>query len=293
MNDGKRLRYALEAAAVRLGLALFRALPLDWASALGGAVARCIGPLLPISREATARLRRAMPVLGAAEARRIIRRMWDNLGRVAGEYAHLDEFDLHPPGSRVELVGAEHIEALRDDGIGGIFFSGHYGNWEILSLAAGQKGVPLTLVYREANNPAVETLLQRIRARGTGRHVPKGSAGARDSVADLAKGGHLGMLVDQKLNDGIAIPFFGRDAMTAPALARLALRYDCPIVPARVERLGGARFRITVFPPLRLARSDDKDADVRAAMTRVNAMLEGWIRERPDHWFWLHRRWPD
>jgi KDO2-lipid IV(A) lauroyltransferase len=291
--DGKRWRYRIEAAAIWCGFVLLRALPLDVASALGGLIARGIGPLLPISRRAAQRLRRAMPEIGAAEAQRIIRGMWDNLGRVAGEYAHLDEFHLYAPGSRVEVVGSEHIDALRDDGVGGIFFSGHYGNWELLSLAAGQRGVPLTLVYREANNPAAELLLQKVRAAVPGEHLAKGSTGARAALAALIRGAHLGMLVDQKLNDGIAVPFFGRDAMTAPALARFALRFRCPVVPARVERLGGAHFRLTIFPPLRFADSGHKEADTLAAMTAVNALLEGWIRERPDHWFWLHRRWPE
>ncbi len=101
------------------------------------------------------------------------------------------------------------------------------------------------------------------------------------------------MLVDQKLNDGIAVPFFGRDAMTAPALAQLALRFRCPVVPARVERLGGARFRLTIYPPMGLPDSGDHDADVSETMRRVNAHFEDWIRARPEQWLWLHRRWPD
>jgi KDO2-lipid IV(A) lauroyltransferase len=109
----------------------------------------------------------------------------------------------------------------------------------------------------------------------------------------LRRGAHLTMLADQKMNDGIPVPFFGRPAMTAPALAALALRFDCDLLPARVERLSGARFRLTVFPPLPLPRSGDHHADVATLMTRVNQTLERWVRDRPEQWFWLHRRWPD
>ena len=101
------------------------------------------------------------------------------------------------------------------------------------------------------------------------------------------------MLTDQKMNDGIPVPFFGRPAMTAPALAVLALRFDCVVLPARVERLGGAHFRLTVFPALPLPRSGDSHADAATLMARVNAILETWIRERPEQWFWVHRRWSD
>jgi KDO2-lipid IV(A) lauroyltransferase len=96
-----------------------------------------------------------------------------------------------------------------------------------------------------------------------------------------------------KMNDGIAIPFFGRDAMTAPAIAQLALRFNCPIVPFRAERLGGAHFRLTVYPPLELPRTGNREADIRALMVQINTLLEQWVRARPEQWLWLHRRWPD
>jgi KDO2-lipid IV(A) lauroyltransferase len=123
--------------------------------------------------------------------------------------------------------------------------------------------------------------------------IPKGAVASRQAFATLRRGAHLGLLADQKLNDGIAVPFFGRDAMTAPALALLAMRFDCDVLPARVERLGGARFRLTVHPALPIPKTGDRDADVLTLMTEVNRTLESWIRERPDQWFWLHRRWPD
>ena len=118
-------------------------------------------------------------------------------------------------------------------------------------------------------------------------------AGARKAIAVLRAGRRLGMLVDQKANDGIAVPFFGRDAMTPPALAQFALRFGCTVTPVRMERLDGCRFRVTFYPALDLPASGDRHADLAEAMRRVNAMLEGWIRERPAQWLWLHRRWPD
>ena len=123
--------------------------------------------------------------------------------------------------------------------------------------------------------------------------MPKGAAAARRAFAALYRGGHLTMLADQKINEGIPVPFFGRPAMTAPALALLALRFGCDVLPVRVERLGGARFRLTVFAPLALARTGNQSADVAALTACVNATLESWIRDRPEQWLWLHRRWPD
>ena len=290
------LRFALrwlEALGVAAALGLFRLLPLDLASATGGWLCRHFGPLTPVSRYAERNLRRAFPEKTDAEIRRILVAMWEHLGRVFGEYPHLARFRLYEPGSRVEVLGAEHVDRLRDDGKTGIFFSAHLGNWELASLGATQRGVPLARIYRAPNNPLVDQLIRHARRSVKGELLPKGSDGARRALAIMRAGGHLGMLVDQKMNDGIAAPFFGRPAMTAPALAQLALKFDCPVIPAKVERLRGARFRLTIYPALKIERRGARDGDVLALMTQVNAIIEGWIRERPEQWLWLHRRWPD
>jgi len=271
---------------------VFGLLPLDWASAIGGALARAIGPRLGVSKRARLNLGRALPGLSKAEIAPIIAGMWDNLGRVAAEYPHLRRIRIFEPGGRVETQGFENMDQAVAAGRRMIIFSGHLANWEIGMLAAVQYGADVAQIYRAANNPLIDRMIIRFRSIG-GELIPKGTVAARRAIAVLRRNAHLTMLADQKMNDGIPVPFFGRPAMTASALAVLALRFDCDVLPARVERLGGARFRLTVFPPLPLPRSGDNHADVAALMTKVNQILEGWIRDRPEQWFWLHRRWPD
>ena len=287
------LIHPFEAAAALAVYSLFRILPLDLASALGGWLARIIGPWLPVSRRAVRNLSNAFPEKSPAEILTIVRAMWNNLGRVAAEYPHLSEIDVYDPKGRVETTGGEYVDLLREDGAAGIFFSGHIANWEIVSLGATQRGVPLDRVYRQANNRLVEWLYQRGRSAVEGALIPKGAAGARLLLKSLKEGKHLGMLVDQKMNDGIPVPFFGRDVMTAPALAELALRFDCPVVPARVRRIKGARFKLMIGPPLTLIRTGDHKADVAANMAQINALIEKWVRDTPEQWLWLHNRWPD
>jgi KDO2-lipid IV(A) lauroyltransferase len=288
-----RLTHALEGAVAIAGYSFFEFLPLDWASGLGGFLARKIGPRLGLNKRARKNLSRAMPELSPDAIERIIAGMWDNLGRLVAEYPHLGAFRVYDGDGRVEIVGAENIRAQAAGGKGAIFFSGHFGNWEVAPLAVTQAGLGAVEIYRPANNPLVDKLLNRARSVIGTELVPKGTVAARRAIAALQEGRHIAMLVDQKMNDGIAVPFFGRDAMTAPALARLALRYDCAVIPVRVERVEGARLRITVEAPLALPRSGDNETDTLALMTSVNGVIERWVRERPEHWFWLHRRWPD
>ncbi|MDA1089439.1 MAG: lipid A biosynthesis lauroyl acyltransferase [Proteobacteria bacterium] len=287
------LFHPIQAVAAVVAYSLLRILPIDIASALGGWFGRAIGPHLGVSSRAVKNLSAAFPEKSRAEITAIIRGMWDNLGRVVAEYPHLSEINVYAPDGRVETVGGENVDLMREDGEAGIFFSGHLGNWEIVSLGATQRGLPLDRVYREANNRLVEWLYQHGRAAVEGALIPKGAAGARLLLKSLKGGNHLGMLVDQKMNDGIPVAFFGRDVMTAPALAELALRYECPVVPARITRLKGARFRLTIFPPLDLVRSGDRQADVAANMAQVNAVIEQWVRDTPEQWLWLHNRWPE
>jgi len=270
----------------------FGLLPISWASAVGGALARLIGPRLGVSKRARLNLRRALPELTERDVAKTIEAMWDNLGRVAAEYPHLRKIRVFEPGGRVETHGFEHMDRAVATGRRMIIFSGHIANWEIGMLAAVQCGITVAQIYLAANNPLIDRMITRFRGGG-GELIPKGAVAARRAIAVLRSGAHLTMLADQKMNDGIAVPFFGRMAMTSSALAALALRFDCDVLPARVERLAGAYFRLTVFPALPLPRSGDQRADIAALMTRVNQTLESWIHERPGEWFWVHRRWPD
>jgi Kdo2-lipid IVA lauroyltransferase/acyltransferase len=286
------LAHRIEGWGAALCFGAFGLLPLDWASAMGGRLARAIGPRLGISKRARLNIARALPELSQAEVEDIVAGMWDNLGRVAAEYPHLRKIRVFDPDGLVETHGSENIDRAVAAGRRMIIFSGHIANWEIAMLAAVQYGAEVAQIYRAANNPVVDNMITRFRHIG-GELIPKGTVAARRALAVLRRGAHLTMLADQKMNDGIPVPFFGRPAMTSTALAVFALRFDCDVLPARLERLGGARFRLTVFPPLPLPRSGDRRADIAALMTRVNQVLEEWIRDRPAEWFWLHRRWPD
>jgi len=176
-----------------------------------------------------------------------------------------------------------------------ILFSGHIGNWEMLPIAAAAAGVPFHSMYRTIENREIDALLLDLRRRAMRYDVQmfaKGPNGAKQAMKHLMAGGRLGMLMDQKMNDGIEARFFGRPAMTASALAVLALRLRCPVIPGWVQRLGPARFRVTCEAPLALPDTGDRTADIAALTQAMNDTLERWIRQRPEGWLWLHRRWP-
>lgn len=287
------LIYPIQAIATFTAYYICRCMPIELASAFGSFLFKVVGRRMGVNRLACNNLRRAFPEKSESEIDEIILGMWSNLGRGAGEYAHLNHISATGPDSRIEVVGREILETLRDDGKPGIFVGAHLGNWECATAASTQHGMPLALIYRSASNPWVDRLLRNVRGSSGNEILFKGREGAHRALAILREGGHIGVLVDQKLNSGISVPFFGRPAMTTPMPATLALHLKCPLVPVRFERLPGARHRVTFYPPIKLPNSGDKTADTLAVMTEINNLLESWIRERPEQWFWVHRRWPD
>ena len=295
----QRLRHAahrVEALAASAALFLFRTLGPVRASNLGGALGRTVGPWLPVSAVAHANLRLAMPGLDSPSRRRIVRGVWDNLGRTVAEFPHLAALRRNTPsGPGWVAVGAEVLEAQARTGGPVLFVSGHIGNWEMLPPAVAQFGLPFASFYRAAANPLVDAMIRNLRQDAMGCEVPsfaKGPRGARAALAHLMRGGALGMLVDQKMNDGIEARLFGHPAMTASALAGIALRQRCPVIPGRIERVGPARLRLVVDAPLTLPDTGNRIADQAALTQQVNDVLEHWIRARPEAWLWLHRRWP-
>jgi Kdo2-lipid IVA lauroyltransferase/acyltransferase len=291
--EGPPLRHWAEAILAWCGFGLVRLLPIDLVSAIGGFFGRVIGPKLGITRRARRNLARAFPEKSRAEIEALVRGMWDNLGRVVFEFPHVRHLRPLTDRRRFEVIGAEHIRALKSDGKAGVLFSAHVANWEMVPLLVSEIGLPTLIFYRPPNNRLVDGLIRFARRLPNVTPAPKGSEGARAAIATLKQGGHVGALIDQKMNDGILVPFFGRDAMTASAVAEFARRYACPIVGINVERIAGARFRLIVEPPITIEPTDDRTGDVRAAMTRLNRIVEGWIRARPEQWLWLHNRWPD
>ncbi len=284
-----RVEYAL---ALLLG-GLFRVIGLDAASALAGGFMRIVGPLIgPIHERGRATLKIAFPDWSRVDIETTLRAAWENIGRTAAEFSHLEKFDPDK-GGRVEIAGRERFDAVIASGEPALFVSGHFANWEVTPRTMHAAGVDYCFVYRAANNPLVDGLIIRTRGKVMSRRqIPKGRRGGRDMLEALKAGVSLAMYVDQKLTSGgIPSPLFGRPAMTAPAAARLALKYGAPVIPVALARLGGARFRMTVGAPLKVALTGDANTDVQALTDRINLEIERMIRAAPGQWLWFHRRW--
>lgn len=286
------LAWRLEMAAYDAVSATLRLLPVAVASGLGGRLLRVVGPFTSLHRLAERNLRIAFPDLTEPERRRLLRAQWDNLGRTLFEFPLTDR--ITPATGRVEVVGRERFEALARAGEGAILVSGHFANWEVMAAVIADCGPPCRVTYRAANNPYFDRRIIETRARyGVELFAPKGGGeGGRDVLDTLKRGEAVSFLNDQKFNTGVEAPFFGARARTAGGPTRLALRFGGRLHPMSVRRLPRARFRVTIHEPLVLARTGDREADLRAGVAALNAFVEARVREAPAEWFWVHKRWP-
>lgn len=285
------LKYKIEWLVVRFVFWIFRKLGRKRASALGGWLGRKVGPLLSVQKIAEQNISSALPEIDDKERSRVLLRMWDNLGKNVGELPHMRGLDFDSPD--IELVGAEHLQSYIKSEKSAFFLSAHYGPWEIIVSIVGKYcKVPVSVIYRAANNPLVDDFFQTERFSNEVKFIPKGKSGARGVLKALRNKEVVALLNDQKQNTGLPIPFFGRNAMTAPSIAELACKLDLPIYPMRAERLANGKMRVTVSEPVFAPSTGDRKEDVIQLLTTINEIYESWIREKPDHWFWVHNRWP-
>ncbi len=278
----KKLKHSIEYTALLLIHGLSKLLPMSWASAMFGKIAEFLGTHMAINRKAIRHIEFALQCDNDT-AQQISKRHFNNLGRVMAEYPHLQKIATH----HVEFRGIEHLETLRDDNQCGILFGAHLGNWEVLPHALlHHVGLAMHPVYRAPNNPMVDKRLHHYRAPD-GRLVPysKSRQGMVGMVKALKAGEHLGLLIDQKYNEGTKANFFGMPAMTGTAFIDMAQKYECPLVPIRCIREKD-KFIIDVRPPLATKGRETMDV-----LNDAHALLEQWIREYPSQWLWLHRRW--
>jgi len=286
---------ALVAGYVRFSIWWLRLWPL-WLSAGGMAFwARLLGPFFAVSKVARRNLSAAFPEKSPSEINALVRGIWANMGRLSAEFAQQDrlwDYDPQSPDAgRVEVKGADIMARLREDGRPALFFTAHTGNWEMCAIAGAKLNVPGGVLYRAPNNKRAAAMIEEMRSGTMPGLIRAGRDAGRVMARMLADGQHLGMLVDQYWTGGPEVVFFGRPCATNPTLARLARQFDCPVHGMRVVRLPGARFRVEVTEEVALPRDADGKIEVVGAMQAVTSVIEGWVREYPDQWLWLHRRW--
>jgi KDO2-lipid IV(A) lauroyltransferase len=262
--------------------ALARLLPVTISSAIFGKLARLLGPLVKANRMGEQNLELAFPTRTKGEHREILKGVWENLGRIAGEFPHVATIAK----KHVIVNNKEVLESAYKSGKPILFMAGHLGNWEIPHHVVIHNHHAIALISRPPNNFLVKKLFDWVRFHPLTTIFFKGTEGSRQIMQHLKNFGALGVLFDQRLSDGEPLPFFKHPALTATGPAKLAKKYGALMIPVQVQRLGKqVKFQVTFHNPV------DTTGTPQEIMTTFNKLLEGWIQEAPEQWLWLHKRW--
>ena len=260
-------------------------------------VTRLIGPRLREHRIGRDNLAAAFPDKSPEEIEQILMGVWDNLGRVGAEFAHIDhvwDYDRdHPGRGLVEIPprSVDLFDQLRLDGKPALIFAAHLANWELPALAATAHGLDAAILYRRPNIASADRIIQEMRQVKMGTLVPAGRDAPLRLAEALKNGQHVAMLVDQYLTGGVEVTFFGRKTRANPMLARLLRQIECPVHGVRIIRLPGHRFRAELTEEIKPVRAADGRIDIQGTTQAITSVVENWVREYPEQWLWLHRRW--
>lgn len=294
MNESKSLRYKLEYVVALGVLKLFRAFPETVSYRLGEGLGRLFfGIDRKHQRIAMDNLRIAFGAEKSDhELKSIARQSYQHLGRSLAELARIMTAPAEQVMESVVIEGLDHFFEAQKKGRGVLYLTAHLGNWELMALTQSLKGYPMHVVARPLDNPLLETILYRLRSRWGNRVIRKG--GALREVLKLLKAGEtVGFLLDQNvsLEQGVFVDFFGRPACTHKTLALLALRTGASVLPAFTFRRNDGRHHVAVEPPVVLEDTGDTEKDVVANTQKFTALIESYVRQHPDQWLWVHRRW--
>lgn len=287
-----RVLWLVDLVFVGLLIGAFRVMPLDWASATGARLGHLMGPMFKgRTRLVRANLSLALPDKTPAEIERLTGDVWANAGSVLAEYPHLRKF-TKPDRRLLQIETEEPDPPYCKPGYPVVFVAAHLANWEVACAAMTQLGIRSHALFAPLSNPWLNRMLLRYR-HNLGTVPVSRDAGLRGFVNALKAGEAPAMIIDRKIDDGTTVPFFEADKASSFLPARLALRFDVPLVLVRVERVATARYRVRFHAPLVPA---DRDADMSEQALdltcQIHAKFEDWIRERPAEWLCTSRIWP-
>jgi len=274
---------------------IFRIIGIKLSSLISAKISLIIGTHLKVDKLAISNIRNALPELSELNRRNIINEMWLNLGRIIGEYYHICQYNLEQISAitNIDNDSKNNIALLKKNKNGGIIVSGHIGNWEVGPKALMARGIKINILYRPLNNPYVEHLTSNLRQKYGVKLIAKGNKGNKQIIQAIKNNEYVIILADQKITQGQPIKFFHDYANTSTFIAKIAMKYDVPIIMASVIRKKNSKFDITVNKPLyyKNLAEEKKDFNIIKFSAIINKTLEKWISKNPAQWFWVHDRW--
>ena len=289
----KIIKYFFEFTSIISLFCIFKIIGLKNASNLGAVLGRFIGPFFRSKNITKQNIKIGLGNLDEKRETEIINAMWSNIGRTFAEYAFLKNFKFDKTNfSHIKINGTNYLEQIKKNNEPVIFYSGHFANFELMAMELDKFGIKAAAIYRPLNNFLLNPIMEYLRMKYIcPNQIPKGRMGMREIISRIKDGYSIALMVDQRVGEGLRIPFFNKPAHTTTVPAQLALKYNCRLVPIFLERKEGINFEMTVHEPYEIQKTGDADRDTKSITLKINQLIEKMIIKNPTQWLWSHNRW--
>lgn len=283
-----------ELVAVRSLLGTIGVLPFETSMRFGKAIGRFLAKRFPrLQKTARRNLEIAFSEMSEKEREKIVIGTFESLGRHLGFVSHFKKFKHEDIRNLVEVVGREHFDEAHATGRGILFFTGHFGSWEVFNLLPPAFGFEINILVRRIDNPLVEDFVDQMRTRFGSTTLDKTKA-ARTMFRVLENGGLLGILADLNVQEkeGVFVDFFGVPASTTTSIAKLAVKTNAIVLPAfAVWEEAKKKYVVYLEPPVEYKPNDNSPENIRDLTQKITNTVEKYVRKYPDQWLWIHKRW--
>jgi len=289
----KTIKYFFEFITVITLFFIFKIIGLKNASNLGGMIGKFFGPLFRSKSITKKNIKIGLGEISKENEKEIINGMWSNIGRTFAEYVFLKDFKSNKINfNHVEIHGTEYLDEIKKNNQSVIFYSGHFANFELMTMELDKFGIKCAAIYRPLNNFFLNPVMEYLRMKYIcPNQIPKGRIGMREIISKMKNGYSIALMVDQRVSEGPREVFFNKPAHTTTIPAQLALKYDSKLVPISLERKEGIKFIMTIHEPYKVEKTGNEDQDTKNITLKINEILEKMIIKNPKQWIWSHNRW--
>ena len=284
----KYIKYFFQFLLTIISFLIFKILGPTSSSKLSGKIFEIIGPYFRSKKLIYSNISKAYPGADEKELEKITKLMWNNYGRVFSEYMFIKDFRFGNLANKIEIVGKEYLEEIKNSNMKVVFISGHFSNFELMAMCIEKSGVKLAAIYRPLNNIFLNKIMEKIRNKYICKNqIKKGLGGLKKLISFKNKNYSTALMIDQRVSEGILSNLFNFKALTTTIPAQLVKKYNIPIVPVYIERINGIDFKLVINKPIIYSKNET----TQTITDHLNEILEKMILKKPGQWIWSHNRW--
>ena len=284
----KKIKYFIEFLFVKLFFFIFKTIGYKNASNLGAKIGSIFGPLFRSKNLTKKNIRSCLKSINEKEINILIKKMWENYGRIFAEYIHIEKFRSKKLENYIKINGVKTLEKIKKEGKPVVFISGHFSNFELMAMQLELSGIKLSAVYRPLNNIFLNQTMEDLRRNFICKNqIKKGLGGVREIIKAFAQNSSVALMIDQRVSEGEKSLLFNKPTYTTTIPAQLIKKYKCPVVPIYIERKNNLFFDIIIEDPIYFNEKED----IENITLKLNNWLENKILLNPDQWIWTHNKW--